>query len=76
MNINCQNSAYVGRTHLNPADANYKILQGEIDVLTLNLDTTNLNLDTTNSNLETTNLNLATLGSNYTITSNYIESNV
>ena len=38
MNINCQNSAYVGRTHLNPADANYKILQGEIDVLTLNLD--------------------------------------
>ena len=40
MNINCQNSAYVGRTHLSKDDINYKLLQGEIDTLTLNLDST------------------------------------
>jgi len=69
MNINCQNSAYVGRTHLTQDDTIHKLLQGEIDTLTLNLDITNSNLDTTNSNL-----NL--LQTNYNITSNYIDSNV
>ena len=41
MNINCQNSAYVGRTHLSQDDTIHKLLQGEIDTLTSNLDTTN-----------------------------------
>ena len=49
MNINCQNIAYVGRTHA--TDTNIKLLQGGKDTLILNLDSTNSNLDTTNSNL-------------------------
>ena len=76
MNINCQNSAYVGRTHLTQDDTIHKLLQGEIDTLTLNLDSTNSNLDTTNSNLGSTNSNLNLLQTNYNITSNYIDSNV
>ena len=76
MNINCQDSAYVGRTHLTQDDTIHKLLQGEIDTLTLNLDSTNSNLDTTNSNLDTTNSNLNILQTNYNITSNYIDSNV
>ena len=51
MNINCQNSAYVGRTHLNPADVNYKLLQGEIDTLTSNLQTLQTNYDITSNGI-------------------------
>ena len=40
MNINCQSSVYVGRTHLTIGDNTFdsSILQGEIDTLTSNLD--------------------------------------
>ena len=51
MNINCQNTAYVGRTHLNPADVNYKLLQGEIDTLTSNLQTLQTNYDITSNGI-------------------------
>ena len=54
MNINCQNSAYVGRTHLSQDDTIHKLLQAEIDTLTLNLDTTNLNLQTLQTNYDIT----------------------
>ena len=40
MNISCQNSAYVGRTHLSQDDTIHKLLQAEIDDLTSNLDLT------------------------------------
>ena len=62
MNISCQNSAYVGRTHLSQDDTIHKLLQAEID--------------TTNSNLDITNFNLDTLQTNYEITSNYIDSSL
>ena len=55
MNINCQNSAYVGRTNLSRDEQTHKVLQGEIDTINLNLDITSntftLNLETTSNTL-------------------------
>ena len=49
MNIICQNSAYVGRTHLSPDDTIHKLLQGEIDVLTSNLDLLQIDFNITSN---------------------------
>jgi hypothetical protein len=54
MNINCQNSAYVGRTNLSRDEQTHQLLQGEIDTLTLNLDTTNSNLSILQTNYDIT----------------------
>ena len=51
MNINCQNTAYVGRTHLTQDDTIHKLLQAEIDTLTLNLDTLQTNYDITSNGI-------------------------
>jgi hypothetical protein len=83
MNIQCQNSAYVGRTHLNIEEQNYKVIQGEIDTINLNLGTLETNYDISSnelsvlgSNYNITSNNLDILSNNYNITSNYIEYNV
>ena len=61
MNISCQNSAYVGRTHLSQDDTIHKLLQAEIDDLTSNLDLT--------SNILNSNI-IITSNTNYNYTSN------
>ena len=83
MNINCYNSAYVGRTNLSRDEQTHKTLQGEIDTITLNLGTLETNYDISSnklsvlgSNYNITSNNLDILSNNYIITSNYIEYNV
>ncbi len=53
MNINCQNSAYVGRTNLSQDDTILKFLQGEIDILTSNLETLQTDYDMTSNLIDT-----------------------
>jgi hypothetical protein len=56
MNINCQNSVYVGRTHLSSGGNIFdsSILQAEIDTLTSNLDITSSNLSILQTNYDIT----------------------